>query len=242
MSRNESYIDKIEDFSNIELPDVDIYEEDKEKIKSNIVKILGDLKQKNSDDFKINVTQEQADELKNQLGKEVDDRVFGVRGSKFMKKIIEQTIQDELEGERIIKSIEYELPPVVFWGLSAIHNYAYITDKEFIWYNFDVNYKLVSKGRELLTSIKTVGRVRHDKTDSGGIEFFVRGEKFYFVLIIHGSEKVHEMDDFIGYIHDNYKAKLFDKNKFAKGEMIFYGITAVLVIIGLSYFFAQIGR
>lgn len=240
MREKEDYLNKIEDFTAVTLPGVEINESDKEKIKMNIMKLIGELQERNSDEFKINVTDEEVETIQSNLDEESDKRVYGVKDSKVMKEIIEQTIVNELKDENIIQSIEYELPSIVYWGCSAIFNYAYVTDKEFIWYGFDIEYKLVSKGRESLENIKSVGRMREDKTDEGGIEFWIRGGEAYFVLVIHGAKKVREMDEFIKFFTDR-GVKLFDKKKFATREKIFYaltwGMTAIAFFLILRFFF-----
>lgn len=233
MKKYENFIDKIEDFSSFEFPSEDISCEEKEIIKKNVINILSELKSKNNLEHSINITEKEAMKLRNELGDKASEAIMGVKDSNFMKSIIRKSIEDELKNEIIIKSIEYQLPSFIYWGLSAVFNFAYITDKEFIWYGFDVNYKLVTKGKEKLEDIKVVGRVRDTNDDKHGIEFYIKGKNSYFVLMIHGERKVAEMDEFIQYIHQNYKAKLFDKKKFAKKERNYYIVIAMLVVFGI---------
>lgn len=233
MKKDENFIDKIEDFSNFEFPIEDICNEEKEAIKKNVISILSQLKNKNNLEHNINVTEKEAIELRDELGDKGSESIMGVKDSRFMKSIIRKSIEDELKNETIIKSIEYQLPSFIYWGLSAVFNFAYITDKEFIWYGFDINYKLVTKGKEKLKDISVVGRVRDNDDDKHGVEFFIKGKNSYFVLMIHGERKVAQMDDFIGYIHKTYKVKLFDKKKFAKKERACYIVITILAIIGV---------
>ncbi|MGL5067690.1 MAG: hypothetical protein ACRC6T_07660 [Sarcina sp.] len=243
MRNQEDYLNKIEDFSKVTLPNIDINQKDKEKIKENIMKLIKKLQEKNLDEFKININEDDIEAIKNNLGEDSDKRVYGVKDSKVMKEIIEQTIANELKGENIIQSIEYELPSIIYWGRSAIFNYAYVTDKEFIWYSFTIDYQLVSKGREKLEKIKSVGRVREDdgEGDDNGIEFWIRGGEAYFILVIHGAKKVREMDKFLEFF-TNRGVKLFDKKQFAMREKIFYLITWGMVAVGLFLIFRQLLR
>ncbi|MGL4989929.1 MAG: hypothetical protein ACRC57_02015 [Sarcina sp.] len=233
MKKDETFIEKIEDFSNFEFPSEDISYEEKEAIKKNIISVLSRLKNNNNLEYNINVTEKEAINIRENLGAKASETIMGVKDSMLMKSIIRKSIEDELKNETVIKFIEYQLPSFIYWGLSAVFNFAYITDKEFIWYGFDINYKLVTKGREKLEDIKTVGRVRDNEDDKHGVEFYIKGENSYFILMIHGEKKVSEMDEFIEYIHQNYKAKLFDKKKFAKKERNYYIVIAMLAIFGI---------
>ena len=76
--------------------------------------------------------------------------------------------------------------------------------------------------------------MREDKTDNDGIEFFIKGENSTFILIIHGSKKVKEMDEFLEFFTDK-GAKLFDKKKLAKGEALYYLATWIMIAIALFY-------
>ena len=76
--------------------------------------------------------------------------------------------------------------------------------------------------------------MREDKTDNDGIEFFIKGENSTFILIIHGSKKVKEMDEFLKFFTDR-GVKLFDKKKLAKGEALYYLATWIMIAIALFY-------
>ncbi|MGL4654691.1 MAG: hypothetical protein ACRCWM_02220 [Sarcina sp.] len=243
MKKKEDYLNKIEDFTNVELPNVEMKDADKEQIKENIMKLINKLQERNLDEFEINVSEEDINTISENIDKDSDRRVYGVKDSKVMKQIIEQTIANELRGEKIIKSIEYELPSIVYWGRSAIFNYAYITETDLVWFGFDIEYKLVSKGRDKLSNIKSVGRVREkiSEYEETGIEFWIRGEEAYFALIIYGDKKVKEMDEFIQYFIDK-GAKVFDQKKFAFREMLFYAFTWGVAAIGIFFVLREIFR
>ena len=239
MSRKEDYINKIEDFSNESLPNININPEDQRRIKESVMKLIKNLKEKNLNDFKINITEEEAINIKNELGEDAEKRVLGVKNSKVMKGIVEKTIEKELEDETIIKKVEYKLPSIAFSGLSAIFNYAFVTDKEFIWYGFDINYKIVTKGRRKLSELKRVGRVREGLDEESGIEFYISGKNFYFPMIIRGSDSIADIDEMIEYLV-SIGVKRFNKDKFAKYEKIFYIITYSIVALGLLKFITSV--
>ncbi|MGL4451193.1 MAG: hypothetical protein ACRCTZ_08395 [Sarcina sp.] len=241
MKKNENYLDKIEDFTNVELPNIDMKDADKEQIKENVKKLISKLQERNLDEFQINVSDEVVNEITKNIDQDSERRVYGVKDSKVMKQIVEETIANELQGEKIIKSIEYELPSIFYWGRSAIFNYAYITETDLVWFGFDIEYKLVSKGRDKISNIKSVGRVREkiSETEETGIEFWIRGEESYFILIIHGDKKVKEMDEFIQFFIDR-GSKVFDQKKFAIREAIFYAITWGLAAIGIFIVMRQL--
>ena len=232
MSRKEDYIDKIEDFSNEKLPSINIDPEDQRKIKEGVINLIKKLKEKNLNDFNINVTEEEAINIKEELGENSEKRVYGVKDSKIMMGIVEKTIEKELEGETIIKSVKYRLPSIVFYGLSSIYNYTFVTDKEFIWYGFDINYKIVTQGRKPLSMLKRAGRVRNEQDEDGGIEFYVSGKGFYMPMIIRGGDSIDEMEEMIEYLN-SIGVKKFNKDKFAKYEKLFYIILYGITVFGL---------
>lgn len=232
MSRKEDYLDRIEDFSEVVLPEVEMYEKDKQKIKIEVIDMINKLKSKNRDEFNINVTEEEAIEMKLELGEDADKRVRGVKSAKFMKEIIEKTIEKELEREKIVHRVEFILPSIMFYGLSSIYNYMIVTEDSFIWYGFDSNYKIVTKGRRKIAELNRVGRVRFCSDDEAGVEFYVSGKDFYFPMIIRGDKAIKKMDEVIAYLSDE-GVKKFNKDKFAKYEKIFYIVLYGLAAIGM---------
>ncbi|MGL5635215.1 MAG: hypothetical protein ACRCX8_18275 [Sarcina sp.] len=230
--KDKDYLNIIEEIDESELPKVELDREEKEFIKKDVFRVLKKLKERNID-FNINIEDENALECMNGDEEELTKAIYGVKNSKMMRLFIESRINEELKNDNILKSIEYELPSIFYWGRSAIFNYAFITDDEFIWYGFDIDYKLVSKGREKLKDIKSAGRIR-DEFETDGIEYCIRGKHSYFVLVIYSNSKINEMDEFVDYLNSR-GVKLFNRARFSLFEKIFYGVLYGMTALGLMY-------
>lgn len=230
--KDKDYLNVIEEINENELPNVELNGEEKEYIKKDVFRVLKKLKERNID-FDVNIDEKDALKYVNNEDAELEKAIYGIKNSRMMRVFIESRIDEELKNENILKRIEYELPSIFYWGRSAIFNYAFITDDEFIWYGFDIDYKLVTKGREKLKKIRSAGKLR-DSFETEGVEYCIRGTNSYFVLVIYNEPKIKEMDEFIDFLNSR-GIKLFNKARFAMFEKIFYGVLYTMTGLGLIY-------
>ncbi|MGL4742266.1 MAG: hypothetical protein ACRC41_15975 [Sarcina sp.] len=230
--KDKDYLNVIEEIDENELPNVELNGEEKDVIKKDVFRVLKKLKERNID-FDVDIDEKEALEYIDNKNEDLKKAIYGVKNSKMMKLFIENRINEELKNENILKSIEYELPSIFYWGRSAIFNYAFITDEEFIWYGFDIDYKLVTKGREKLEKIRSAGKIR-DSFETEGVEYCIRSKNSYFVLIIYSETKIKEMDEFIEFLNSR-GVRLFNKARFAMFEKVFYGVLYTMTGLGLIY-------
>lgn len=232
MKMEKNYLDQIEEFSEFELPDVNLSDEEIERVRVNIMSVLANLEEKNRE-MKFNLTQEELMELKENLGSDSEKMVNGVKQSLLMRDIMIKNIEKQLEGEVIVKKVVFEAPSIIYWGLSAVNNICYLTEKEFIYYGFDINYKEVSSFRCLIKDIKEAGRtIDKEKEDKNMLEFIVKTPDKWIAMYTVVKSKSTELDELMELLIEK-GVKQFDKKKLERQNKIVYIIIAILTVGGI---------
>lgn len=236
MKMEKSYLGQIEEFSEFDLPDVNLSDEEIERVRGNIMSVLTNLEGKNRT-MKFNLTDEELMEVKENLGSDSEKMVNGVKQSLLMRDIVIKNIEKELEGEVIVKKVFFEAPSVIYWGLSAVNNICYLTEKEFIYYGFDINYKEVSSFRCLIKDIKEAGRtIDKEKEDKYMLAFIVRTNENLLYMYTVAKSKSNELDELMELLNGS-GIKEYDKKKTYREEK-FLSIFTVAIVVYIIIFYA----
>lgn len=110
-----------------------------------------------------------------------------------------------------------------------------ITEKEFIYYGFDINYKEVSSFKCLIKDIKEAGRsIDKEKEAKGMLEFIVKTPEKWVCMYTVAKAKSNELDELMELLLEK-GVKEFDKKKLERQNKIAYIIIAILTIVGLLF-------
>lgn len=161
---NKDYFDKIEEFDEGNLPDVEMSIEEVNRVKNNVIKIVKSLKDKNKR-LDFNITLEGALKLKNELGDNADKAIYGTKSALLMRSIMLKTIEEKegLKKEDIVDELFRNVhAPTWWWGAAVCYKMFLIKDKLII-YSFDSHYKIFSHYKVNIDEVIEAGRAGKGK-------------------------------------------------------------------------------
>ncbi|WP_066870565.1 hypothetical protein [Clostridium mediterraneense] len=230
MKKDDSFLDKIEDFSKIDLPDVEISDLEKEKIKMNARKVLDGLKERNKE-MNFTITEEEVLKIKRNLISIGKENINGVKDAGVMKEIVEKTMVEELANKKIERSLRVNVRPMGYYYGSVAYYYLYLTADELIYYGFDFNYLLLNKETISIKDIQSAGLASSDGDDKEDIipyyENIIELKDKSIAMIIHNREKQKELEKFLEAIRDK-GVNDYDREKLAKTNKIGYIILWIM--------------
>lgn len=233
MKKDDNFLDKIEDFSKIDLPDVEISELEKEKIKMNARNVLDSLKERNKK-MNFTITEEEVLRIKRNLISIGKENINGIKDAGVMKEIVEKTMADELVDKKIEKSLKVNVRPMGYYYGSVAYYYLYLTADELIYYGFDFNYLLINKETISIKYIKSAGLASSEGEDKEDYipyyENIIELKDKTITMIIHNREKQKEVEKFLEAIRDK-GVNDYDREKLAKTNKIGYIILWVMLAL-----------
>lgn len=224
MKKDDNFLNKIEDFSKIDLPDVEISDLEKEKIKMNARKVLESLKDRNKE-MNFTITEEEVLKIKSNLISIGKENINGVKDAGVMKEIVEKTMEEELTGKEIERSLRVNVRPMGYYYGSVVYYYLYLTADELIYYGFDFNYLLLNKETISIKDIKTAGLANSEGDDKEDCipyyENIIELKDKSIAMLIHSREKQREVEKFLGAIREK-GINDYDREKLVKINKVGY--------------------
>ncbi|MGL4570433.1 MAG: hypothetical protein ACRCVJ_05165 [Clostridium sp.] len=161
---NKDYFDKIEEFDEADLPNVEMNVEEVKRVKESVIKIVKSLKDRNKN-LDFNITLEGALKLKNELGNNADKAIYGTKCALLMRSIMLKTIEEEegLKKEDIVDELFRNVHAPTWWWGAAVCYKLFLTKEKLIIYSFDSHYKVFSNYKVSIGEVIEAGRAGKEK-------------------------------------------------------------------------------
>lgn len=164
MDKDKLFLDNIEEFDEDKLPDIDINEEELNRVKENIFSVIDKLKNKNKSlDFKISL--EDALKIKNELGANSNRPIYYNKDAMLMRAIMIKTIKEKenLKDCDIISELCRPIDSCSWWWGAPVCYQLFITKDKLIIYSFDSQYKIINSFKTPFNEIKEAGQAGKNK-------------------------------------------------------------------------------
>lgn len=152
------YFDLIEEFDENKLPDVEINDEEMNRVKVKVINIIEKLRKQN-DKIELNINLEEALKVKEKLGDNAEKAIFGVESAVLMRSIVLKMVREKenLKDEDIIDELFINVHAPNWWRGAAVCYKFFLTKDKLIIYSFDSHYKIFSHYRLNINEIKCAG-------------------------------------------------------------------------------------
>lgn len=230
---NKDYLDNIEELDERELPNVNIDKEKIEMIKSNVMGTIKGLQERNKM-VDVNITLEEALSIREKLGDNADQTIFGVKSAKLMRDVMIKVIEEKegIAKEDIVAELFRDAYNIYSRGMAnaAMYYKLFLTKKELIIYVFDTEYKVLNNYRTLIENVK-VGK-------AGALNSHMRSDEYFIELpdtkiILYRSSGGSE-ESFDGFIESLKEAGVTEPSK---GKMLIFKIAIIVICILIMAWF-----
>ncbi|MGG5460408.1 hypothetical protein [Clostridium sp. B9] len=153
------------DINEKELPNVNLSNEQKERIRKFLKSTLRPYVANKKDTIPVDLSLENIIKVTNNLGEETDDVLFYVKGGKVLRDLVVEALDKECpipEDELVYKTTlytfddySYKVAPLAFSGTTTSHR-IYVTKTKILFYNLDNYFRLIDVTTVPLKYIKTV--------------------------------------------------------------------------------------
>ncbi|MGL5417667.1 MAG: hypothetical protein ACRDAU_18510 [Clostridium sp.] len=138
---DKDYLDNIEEFNTNTLPEVSLNEDEVNRIKENILKVLKVLKEKNEG---FNISIEQAFKIREKIGSSAEKKILGIENTKLMRALITEEIKEKynIKKEDVVYEYYTKTLGEAYWFWKSTVYYEIIVTKRkvlIIGFDADVN-------------------------------------------------------------------------------------------------------
>lgn len=235
MNKELDYLDKIEVFDEAKLPDIEINDEEKERVKKNILEVIEKLKKVNKAiDFKI--TLDEAIKIKEKLGNNAEKCIFGVKYARLMREIMIRVIEEEenIKSDDIVDEIFLNLRGDYWWRGGAIGYKLYLIKDYLLIYSFDVNYKIRTKYKVKLDEIYGAGVAGKAKCHLSEDEKIIEFKDNRIYLECESDEKKEEVSRFVNSLR-LVGVKDIDRSGKPWAHIVYYIIQGIVVLMMINW-------
>ncbi len=157
---DKKYYDLIEEFDENKLPDVNINEEEINRVKNKVIGVINSLQNENKN-IKLDINLEDALKIKEKLGDNADKAIFGVESAGLMRALILKSVREKegLDKEDIVDELFRNVHAPNWWRGAAVCYKFFLTKDKLIIYSFDSHYKIFSHYKLNIEEIKGAGLV-----------------------------------------------------------------------------------
>ncbi|MGL5087392.1 MAG: hypothetical protein ACRC68_17025 [Clostridium sp.] len=196
-------LEKINNITIDELPNISITEIQKNKARDKIFTIIKELKERNNK-FSINICNAEIIDISNGLGDDLDKYLDGVKHGRLLRAVALKSVNNEvvnkykeIVGEAFAKNGYIYKESMTGWKHDETMYYKiYITKDTLIVYGFTETYKIVDKIEVSIKDIKSAGLYKENKYH---IEFSNR-----IIYLAHTQTKVkRELEELINILQSS---------------------------------------
>ena len=118
---DKKYYDLIEEFDENKLPDVNINEEEINRVKNKVIGVINRLQNENKN-IKLDINLEDALKIKEKLGDNADKAIFGVESAGLMRALILKSVREKegLDKEDIVDELFRNVHAPNWWRGAAV--------------------------------------------------------------------------------------------------------------------------